>query len=167
MQLHGWGMSWEAPAPVLSSGAGDHPDVPQHLGGCLSNPSRDDYSYQVYTWALPGSIICHLCGGGPSHTASMWAGLGHCQVTLGVPTFSDLTDSEGPPVTRAFTTSSAHIFPLLDPLFSGDSFPTHTHRYLQVPLTQANAEEAFRMLYASAFPQFIQLFKTLRTSKMK
>ena len=167
MQLHGWGTSGEAPASALYLGAGAHPDVPRLLGGCLSNPSRAAYSRQVYIWSLPARTSCHLCGGGLSHAASMWGGLGHCQATLGVPSFSALADSAGPPVSRAFTPSSAHMVPLLDLLFSGECFPTHTPRYLQVPLIQAHTEEMFRMLYASALPQFIQLFKTLRTSKMK
>lgn len=41
----GWG-------PTLHSGVGNHPDVPQLLDGCLSNPSRAACSHQVYIWSL-------------------------------------------------------------------------------------------------------------------
>lgn len=107
----------------------------------------------------PGLPTPIRCVRGLCHAARLWGGLGHCRVTLGVPSFLALGDSAGPPVSRAFTPSSAHRSPLLDPLFSGEGFPVHTHRYLQVPLTQARREEVFRTPYASAVPQFVQLFK--------
>lgn len=74
---------------------------------------------------------------------------GHCSTWEAVTPFS------------ARFLSSTHFF------FSGDCFFIHIHRYLQVPFTQAHTERAFMKLYFSALSQFIQLFKTLRTSKMK
>lgn len=69
------------------------------------------------------------------------------------------------------TSSVQDVHTLLSPHFFSPGpavfcwlFP---HAGPQVLLTQAHTEELFGMLYASAFPQFIQLLKTLRTSKMK
>lgn len=66
--------------PTFHSGVGNHPDVPQLLDGCLSNPSRAAHSHQVCIWSV------HLHG----DVLSVGGGLGHCQATLGVLSFSAL-----------------------------------------------------------------------------
>lgn len=145
----GWG-------PTLHSGVGNHPDVPQLLDGCLSSTSRAACSHQVYIQSL------HLHGG-VLRAGWPWTLSGNS----GCPEFLSSQGLSRTTSVQVFTPSWARSVSLLDLLFSGDYFPMHTHRNLQVLLTQANTEEVFRMLYSSALPQFIQLLKSRRTSKMK